>query len=555
MDKHFFLIVTLLFVVSLGLVAPATATGSFTVTVQQSTQTISPGMAAAYSITVTSSGGFTSPVTLSLSNAASLPTSISVSSFYPSNTVTPPAGGSEFAIIVVQTTGSTPVDTYQLTISGTGGGFTDSATVVLEVTYTTTFHAYVTPLSQTIGLGYSKQYQIAVASLGDFSSPVALSLMTPPYGISYTITPSTVTPPVGDAATATLEVSVSPDVTPDNYALMVRASLPDCFTTTSDCVDYSFVVVQVPSVTEFQIAVSPSTQSVAINQDASFTVQAASVGGFYSDIQLNLNRVPAGVDFSFNPTTITPTETNPATSTLTISPSTSALAGDYNVDVIGTSQGITKTSTITLTIAAITTQLTLNVPTTAVKRGDTFTVSGSISPVQSGAAINLIYTRPDGSEFTRTVQTGPDGTFSDQYTPQTVDLVGPWKIRDEYVGGGAYSSSQSQVYDFQVVETTFLETYGLLWIADYALWIVLLIIVIVVVIMGVIVALRRRSREEKRRPSSPAPALVPAPTSPSVWQRTPPVVAPTATKVCFNCGQVIAANARFCDKCDATQPA
>jgi len=469
--------------------------------------------------------------------------------------VTPPAGGSEFAIIVVQTTGSTPVDTYQLTISGTGGGFTDSATVVLEVTYTTTFHAYVTPLSQTIGLGYSKQYQIAVASLGDFSSPVALSLMTPPYGISYTITPSTVTPPVGDAATATLEVSVSPDVTPDNYALMVRASLPDCFTTTSDCVDYSFVVVQVPSVTEFQIAVSPSTQSVAINQDASFTVQAASVGGFYSDIQLNLNRVPAGVDFSFNPTTITPTETNPATSTLTISPSTSALAGDYNVDVIGTSQGITKTSTITLTIAAITTQLTLNVPTTAVKRGDTFTVSGSISPVQSGAAINLIYTRPDGSEFTRTVQTGPDGTFSDQYTPQTVDLVGPWKIRDEYVGGGAYSSSQSQVYDFQVVETTFLETYGLLWIADYALWIVLLIIVIVVVIMGVIVALRRRSREEKRRPSSPAPALVPAPTSPSVWQRTPPVVAPTATKVCFNCGQVIAANARFCDKCDATQPA
>jgi len=551
-------ILTLLLVMSFGLVAPAMAAPSFDMTVQPTTQTISPGMSAAYSITVTSNGGFNSPVRLGLDNAASLPTSISVASFYPSSTVTPAAGESEFVILVIQTTDSTLIGEYKLTISGTGGGFADSVTVLLEVTNLATFHVTTSPIARTIGLGYSNQYQIGVASLGDFSSNVALSLMPPPLGISYTINPSTVTPPPGDSATATLDVSVSPDTIPDNYALIVKASLPDCTsgtlcTGTSDCVDYSFVVVQVPSVTEFQITASPLMQTVTINQDSSLTVQAASVGGFSSDIQLNLNRVPAGVDFSFNPTTVTPTETNPATSTLTLSPSTTALPGSYEMDLVGTSQGITKTSTIELTIAPITTQLTLDVPSTEVKRGDTFTVTGSISPVIAGAAINLVYTRPDGSEFTRTVETASDGTFSDQYTPETVDLVGPWKVRAEYNGGSAYVGSQSQTYDLQVVEKMFLEQYGLLWVADYALWIVLLIIALITIVTAATVALQRRSREEKTCPSSPAPVLAPPPAAPSLWQPAPPAALPV-TKVCFNCGQVIAANARFCDRCDTPQP-
>jgi hypothetical protein len=553
-SKHLILAITLLLVTSLGLVTPvpAAAAPPFTLTVQPTRQTISPGMSASYSITVTSSGGFNSPVVLNLANAASLPTSISMPSFFPSNVATPPAGGSGFAIIIIQTTDLTPVDDYQLMISGTGGGFTESATVVLSVTNVSTFHVYASPASQIVGLGYSNQFQIVVASLDDFSSNVALSLVTPPFGISYTITPSTVTPPTGATATATLGVSVATDLTPGDYALIIEASLPDCIA--GNCVDYTFVVVQVPSVTEFQIAVSPTAQSVVINQDVSLDVQAMSVGGFSSNVQLDLQRVPSGVDFSFNPTTLSPspTENSPATSILTISPSSNALAGSYNVDVVATSQGVMEISTITLTIVPITTQLTLTVPDTAVKRGDTFTVVGSISPVIPGAAVNVVYTRPDGSEFTRTVQTASDGTFSDQYTPETVDLVGAWKVRAEYIGGGAYIGSTTQSYDFQVVSKTFLETYGLLWLADYALWIVLLFIVAVLIVAAAFMALRRRAHGEKKGGPSPG-AVVATTQSPPVWQSRPPAPTPAATKVCYNCGRVIAALARFCDRCDAPQ--
>jgi hypothetical protein len=366
-----------------------------------------------------------------------------------------------------------------------------------------------------------------------------------------------VTPPAGDVATAVLNVTVSPDLAPNNYAIVIKASTPTCvvsqfFITTSDCVRYSFIVVQVPSLTEFQVAVSPSTQSVVINEDVSFTVQAASVGGFASTVQLSLFRVPTGLIFSFNPTTLSPTENNPVTSTLTVSPTTGALAGDYNVDVIGMSQGITKIVTIKLTIVAIATQLTLTVPSTGVKRGEAFTVRGTISPVLTGAPINVIYTRPDGSEFTHTVQTASDGTFSDQYTPQTVDLIGAWKVRAEFIANSVYSGSTTQTYGFQVVEKSFLEQYGLLWLADYALWIVLLIIAIVLIVAASIVAVRRIPRAPGRPVSLRAPVVVATPSFPTPWHPMPPRPA-SPIKLCYNCGQTLAIEARFCDNCRAPQ--
>jgi len=557
LEKYLVSVAALLLVVSLGLMAPASAqTASFGLTVQPAAQTVSPGMSAAYSIAVTSSAGFTSPVTLSLSNVGSLPSSITVSSFYPSNVVTPPAGGSDFAILVIQTTTSTPLGTYQLTISGTGGGLTQSGTIALVVTDETTFAISAVPVSRTIGLGDSNQYQISVASLGDFSSPVTLSVAGLPYGVSYAISSSSVTPPAGGVASATLLVSVGQDAIPGDYALIVSGSSTGCTTLyyeTAQCVDYSFVVAQVPSVTDFQINVSPSAQSVVINQYASFAVQVTSLGGFSSNVVLSLQRVPNGVSSSFTATTLTPTDNNPETSTLTLSPSTTAQPGVYSVDVVGTSGGVTKTYTISLTIMPIAIQLTLNDPITGVKLGDTFTVLGSVSPAQAGAVITIVFTRPDGSEFTNTVQTGSNGVFSDQYTPVTVDLVGSWKVMAEYVGTGPYNSSSTSAYSFQVVPKSFLEQYGLLWLPDYALWIALLAVAIVVITIGGIMAVKRASQYDAKSGTRHLGLHRAQPTS-AVFS-APSQLPAAPTKRCVNCGRVLVANARFCDECAMPQPA
>jgi hypothetical protein len=541
-----------------SLLPSATAAWAFDVTVQPSRQTIAPGMPTAFTVLVSSTGGFNAPVKLQVDNQASLPSSISAV-FTPS-TVTPPADGSGYAILVISTTTSTPTKEYKLTISGTGGGLTDSATVTLEVTTKSTFAVSASPFSQVIGLTYSKQFTVTVTSLGQFSSSVSLTLDQVPYGVSYSFDRPSVTPPPGSSDYATLTISVGANASPNVYALIIRASA-DGGLVTSDRVHYSFVVVDVPATTGFQINVPSAPQTIVIGQPVSLKVGVVSIGGFSSDVDLDLGRVPSGLTYSFDPTTVTPKPDSPATSTLLLTATTDATPGDYDVDVTGSSQGTTNKSTIRLTIQPVTTQLSLALALTNIRRGDAIPVSGGISPAVSGASVNLIYTRPDGTEFTRTVKASSTGVFSDQYTP---DNVGQWKVRAEYNGDSAHKGSKSSVLEFQVSEKTFLEL-----IQENALWIVIGIIVVAALGAGVYMTRRRRGEERRGPPPAAAPTLwpAPAPSAAEVAEAPAPLAPPRARverreapplilprKKCFNCGEVVSAQAKFCDKCRAPQP-
>jgi hypothetical protein len=185
------------------------------------------------------------------------------------------------------------------------------------------------------------------------------------------------------------------------------------------------------------------------------------------------------------------------------------------------------------------------------------TVSGGISPAVSGASIDLIYTRPDGTEFPRTVTTSSTGAFSDQYTP---DKVGSWNVRAEYNGDSAHRASKSSTLGFQVTQKTVLEL-----IQQYALWIVLGIIIVAALGAGIYMTRPRRGPP----PAAPPPTLWVTPAPPAVGVPEAPVpLGPPRAKVerreaaplilprkkCFNCGEVISGQAKFCDKCRAPQP-
>ena len=559
MPRHCaFLLFALLIITSLPLVPPATAAWGFDVTVQPSRQTVAPGMPTAFTVLISSTGGFNAPVKLQVDNQASLPSSISAV-FTPS-TVTPPADGSGYAILVISTTPSTPVKEYKLTISGTGGGLTDSATVTLEVTTKSTFAVSASPFSQVIGLGFSKQFTITVTSLGQFSSDVSLVLDQVPYGVKYSFNPPTVTPPSGSNAYATLTVSVAADASPNVYALIIKASASGGLAA-SDRVHYSFVVVDVPKATGFQIKVPSTTQTIAIGQSVSLKVEVASIGGFSSGVDLDLVGAPSGLVPSFDPPTVTPKPDSPAASALRLTATTDATAGDYEMDVRGRSQGMTVTSTIRLTIQPVTTQLSLRLALTNIRIGDAIPVSGEISPSVSGASISLIYTRPDGTEFPRTIAASSAGAFSDQYIP---DKVGVWKVSAEYNGDSAHKGSKSSLLEFQVTEKTFLEL-----IQQNALWVVIGIIAVAALGGGIYMTTRRRGGERRGPPPAAAPTLwqVPAPPAAGVPEAPAPLAPPRARverkealplilprKKCFNCNEVISGQAKFCDKCRAPQP-
>jgi predicted nucleic acid-binding Zn ribbon protein len=216
--------------------------------------------------------------------------------------------------------------------------------------------------------------------------------------------------------------------------------------------------------------------------------------------------------------------------------------------------------------------MTISLSTSSVKQTASIVVSGSMSPAVAGALVTLSYTKPDGSTTDRQVQTGQDGTFSDTLAgSDTTPLdVGTWEVYASWEGDQAHTGAKTQTVSFQVTETPFIERYATVLGA--------VAVVVIVALAGGVFYFRSKKGAppvEKKPPTReavisgrPAPILVevPRPTPVIVEVPTPtPVVVETRPakpapplilprKRCFNCGEVISAQAKFCDKCRAPQP-
>jgi hypothetical protein len=107
------------------------------------------------------------------------------------------------------------------------------------------------------------------------------------------------------------------------------------------------------------------------------------------------------------------------------------------------------------------TSLTQSCPPSPVRNNDQMTVSGTLSPGFAGADIVLTYTRPDGSTFERTVETGSDGKWNDTFQlwdEHTEGLpnqgAGTWRVRSRYEGDGSHAPSSTEDCSFQVTDNT-----------------------------------------------------------------------------------------------------
>jgi uncharacterized membrane protein len=105
------------------------AGGSFSISVAPNPLTVTRGSTGVYTVTVTPAGGFSSPVTLSISG---LPSHTSASKF----TVNPvPISGStaQTSKITITVNHSASVATKNITVTGTGGGLTFAGTAGLTI--------------------------------------------------------------------------------------------------------------------------------------------------------------------------------------------------------------------------------------------------------------------------------------------------------------------------------------------------------------------------------------------------------------------------------------
>ncbi|MGA3316805.1 MAG: hypothetical protein ABSC64_10255 [Candidatus Korobacteraceae bacterium] len=189
---------------------------SFTISASPASLSVQQGHTGTSTITTTVSGGFNSPVGLSVSG---LPTGTTVS-FNP-NPIPAPGGGKSTMTITVRS--STPKGTYPITVTGSGGGMQQSTTVTLTVVAAPDFSISASPSSRSIVRGSITSYTATVTALNGLTGRVNLSLMGCPSQSHCTLNPASFTLPPSPAK-STLTVSTTSSTPTGTFTLTITGT-------------------------------------------------------------------------------------------------------------------------------------------------------------------------------------------------------------------------------------------------------------------------------------------------------------------------------------------
>jgi subtilisin family serine protease len=302
-------------------------TPDYTVSVSPSSATVAAGGPASYTVTVTGVNGFTSDVALSLSG---LPSSDWTATFSPA--VVSAAGTSQ---LTVTTPATAAPGTYPLTISGTSGTTTHTATATLVIPQPANFSLGVTPSAQTVNAGSAAGYTISVGSLNGFTGDVALSLG----GLAGSVGSATFSPAVvSGGGTSQLSVTTLGTAPGGTYQLTI--------TGTSGAITHTATVSLTVSARDFTVSATPPSITVTRGQTASYSVAVGAVGGFTGSVTLSLSGAPSGsiASWSANPVAV------PGTSTLRIRTTGSTLRGTLTVRVTGKNGTLVHQVNVTLIV-------------------------------------------------------------------------------------------------------------------------------------------------------------------------------------------------------------
>jgi hypothetical protein len=300
---------------SLDVTAP-----NFSLGATPASQSVAQGASTSYSIAITPSGGFSSPVSLSVSG---LPSGASAG-FTPN----PTTGAST---LVVTAGAATPPGTSTLTITGVSGAMTRTTTVSVTVTVPD-FALDVTPSLRSVAPGAGTTFAVAITPSGGFTGNVSFSVSGLPSGATADFSPN----PSGSSATLTVNTTAS---TPGGAATLTITGVSGALTRTATATlnvtaqDFSFIL-------------EPATRTVVPGDLASYALTLTKINGFSGAVTYSVSGLPAGATFDISP--------NPATGDggLFILAGGDSPGGSSVITVTGTSGGITRTATGIFNISA-----------------------------------------------------------------------------------------------------------------------------------------------------------------------------------------------------------
>ncbi len=392
-------------VMVLALTLAGTASPAFSMAATPSSQTVSAGGGTSYTATVGALNGFSGTVTLS---ASGLPAGATVG-FNPAMV----SGAGTSTVTVTTTSGTTPVGSYPLTITGTSGGVQNSANVTLNVA---DFSMAATPSSQTVSAGGGTSYTATVGALDGFNGTVTLSASGLPAGVTVGFNPAM----VSGAGTSTVTVTTTSGTTP-------TGSYPLTITGTSGGVQHSANVTL--NVGNFTMAATPSSQTVTAGSGTSYTATVGAVNGFSGTVTLSASGLPAGATVGFNPAMVSGAGTSTVTFTTT---SGMTPVGIYPLTITGTSGGVQNSANVTLNVADFSMAATPSSQTVSAGGGTSYTatvgaldgfngtVTLSASGLPAGATVGFNPAMVSGAGTSTVTVTTTSGTTPAGSYPLTI---------------------------------------------------------------------------------------------------------------------------------------
>jgi subtilase family serine protease len=187
---------------TVSLTVTAAATPAFTLAASPTSLSVRQGTSGTSTITTTVSGGFSSAVALT---ASGQPAGVTAT-FNPTSLAAPGSGTSVLTLAVASTVAA---GTYPITVTGTGGGITHTATVSLTVTAATAgaFAISVSPTAGSLARGQSAYAVVTTTVSGGFSAAVALSATGVPTGVTGVFSPASIGAPGSGTSHFTLSVA------------------------------------------------------------------------------------------------------------------------------------------------------------------------------------------------------------------------------------------------------------------------------------------------------------------------------------------------------------
>jgi len=353
-----------------------------------STIDVAAGASGSTTVTTTRGATFNAAVSLTISG---LPQGVTAK-FAPATIAAPGAGSSVLTATVSATMAG---GTYAATVTATGGGVTKTALIAINVLPAPSFSLTLSPTSLSLAAGAAGTTWATTIRTTTFNSAVAVKVTGMPAGVT-TSTGSIALPGSGVCA---LGVTVGSTAAAGTYSLTVSATGGTVTKTAS----LSLTVLPPPS---FALTVTPASLSVTAGSNGTSTATTVGTNGFGSAVTVAVTGAPAGVTVSAGGIA-SPGSGN---STISVSVGSSVAGGSYPLTVSATGGGVTKTTTLTLLVPAVT--MSLNVTTAVLNRGGTASVTVTTA-ILGGFSLAVAFT----------VQGLPSGVTA-TFTPSSLPAPG-----------------------------------------------------------------------------------------------------------------------------------